>query len=249
MQLFRPEALRGQDRLHGDVVLVPPVSWQLIGALLLAAVLVAAAFLASASYAKVTIVPGRLVADRGVVRIASPWRGTIAQLLVREGDEVAAGQRLAQIAVAEDAGNFVTAPEAGTVTAIEAGPGDAVVPFRPIVAIVPRGSRLQARLAVPPAAAGFIEPGQTVRIAVDAFPFATHGTVEGRIDSVSSAAVRLAGGSDEAFLAQATLHRDSIRAFGRARPLRPGMTVSARVTTRSRSLAELLFEPFYAAAP
>lgn len=172
MQLFRPEALRGQDRLHGDVVLVPPVSWQLLGAFLLLAVLAAAAFLASASYAKVTVVPGRLVADRG---------------------------------------------------------------------------RLQARLAVPPAAIGFIEPGQDVRIAVDAFPFTTHGTIEGRIDSVATAAVPLAGGA-EAFLAQATLRQDSIRAFGRARPLRPGMTVNARVTTRSRSLIELLFEPFYAAA-
>jgi membrane fusion protein len=186
VQLFRPEALRGQDRLHGDVVLVPPVSWQLLGAFQLAAVIAAAAFLASASYAKVTIVPGRLV----------------------------------------------TAAEARTVTAIEL-----------------RGGRLQARLAVPPAAAGFIEPGQTVRIAVDAFPFATHGTIEGRIDSVSSAAVPLAGSADEVFVAMATLRQDSIRAFGRARPLRPGMTVSARITTRSRSLVELLFEPFYAAAP
>lgn len=174
MQLFRPEALRGQDRLHGDVVLVPPVSWQLLGAFLLVVVLAAAAFLASASYAKVTIVPGRLVADAG---------------------------------------------------------------------------RLQARLAVPPGAVGFIEPGQNVRIAVDAFPFATHGTVEGRIDSVATAAVPVAGSAGEVFLAQATLHQDSIRAFGRARPLRAGMTVRARITTRSRSLVELLFEPFYAAAP
>ena len=174
MQLFRPEALRGQDRLHGDVVLVPPVSWQLLGAFLLAAVLAAAVFLASSSYAKVTIVPGRLVADRG---------------------------------------------------------------------------RLEAQLAVPPDAVGFIEPGQHVRIAVDTFPFATHGTVDGRIASVSAAAVPLAGSGREAFLAEATLQQDSIRAFGRARPLRPGMTVNARITTRSRSLVQLLFDPFYAAAP
>ncbi|HYG29042.1 MAG TPA: HlyD family efflux transporter periplasmic adaptor subunit [Allosphingosinicella sp.] len=248
MQLFRPEALRGQDRLHGDVVLVPPVSWQLIGAFLLAAVLAAAAFIASASYAKVTIAHGRLVTDRAVVGVGSLWAGTISEILVREGDEVAAGQPLARIAVAGDAGNLVTASEAGTVTAIEAAPGDAVPLERPIFFIVQGGGGLRARLAVPPAAAGFIEPGQTVRIAVDAFPFATHGTIEGRIDSISSAAVPLAGSAGEVFVALATLRQDSIRAFGRERPLRPGMTVRARITTRSRSLAELLFEPFYAAA-
>jgi multidrug efflux pump subunit AcrA (membrane-fusion protein) len=248
LQLFRPEALRGQDRLHGDVVLVPPVSWQLIGAFLLAAVLAAAAFIASASYAKVTIAQGRLVTDRAVVGVGSLWAGTISELLVREGDEVAAGQPLARIAAAGDAGNLVTAAEAGTVTAIEAAPGDAVPLDRPLFFIVQGGGRLQARLAVPPAAAGFIEPGQTVRVAVDAFPFATHGTIDARIDSISSAAVPLAGNAGEVFVALATLRQDSIRAFGRERPLRPGMTVRARITTRSRSLAELLFEPFYAAA-
>lgn len=253
MQLFRPEALRGQDRLHGDVVLVPPVSWQLLGAFLLAAVMAAAAFLASASYAKVTIVPGSLVGDRGIVHVAPARPGIVAQLLVREGEQVAAGQPLARIAAAggraDESAIVLTAVEAGTVTGIQAGSGDAVAPDRPILAIVPHGSRLQARLAVPPTAAGFIEAGQTVRIAVDAFPFATHGTVAARIDSVSAAAVPLGGGRDEAFLARATLEQDSIRAFGRARPLRPGMTVSARITTRSRSLVELLFEPFYASAP
>jgi multidrug efflux pump subunit AcrA (membrane-fusion protein) len=252
VQLFRPEALRGQDRLHGDVVLVPPVSWQLLGAFLLVAVLAAAAFLASASYAKVTIVPGSLVGDRGIVRAAPPRAGIVAELLVREGQNVSAGQPLATITPDGDpdgATIMVAAAEAGTITGIQVGRGEPVAPNRPMLAIVPRGTRLHAQLAVPPAAAGFVEPGQTVRIAIDAFPFATHGTVEARIESISAAAVPLAGRSGEAFLARATLDRDSIRAFGRARPLRPGMTVSARITTRSRSLVELLFEPFYAAAP
>ena len=174
MQLFRPEAMRGQDRLHGDVVLVPPVSWQLLGFFLLAAVLAAAAFLATARYSKVTTVSGQLVGDRGIVR---------------------------------------------------------------------------ARLAVPPAAAGFIEPGQKVRLAIDAFPSTTYGTVDARIETVSGAAVPIAANGRQAFIAEATLDRTSIRAFGRSRPLRAGMTLRAGITIRSRSLVELLFEPFYAAAP
>ena len=54
------------------------------------------------------------------------------------------------------------------------------------------------------------------------------------------------GSARQVFLVRAALEAESVRAFGQARPLRPGMTVTARVTTRSRSLAEWLFEPLYA---
>jgi multidrug efflux pump subunit AcrA (membrane-fusion protein) len=56
------------------------------------------------------------------------------------------------------------------------------------------------------------------------------------------------GAAAEAFLVEAALGGDAIRAFGRDQRLRPGMTVTARITTRKRSLAELLFEPLYAVA-
>ena len=403
MQLFRPEAMRGQDRLHGDVVLVPPVSWQLLGTFLLATILVAAAFLATARYSAVTTVTGRLAGDRGIVRAVPARAGTVEEVLVREGQQVTAGQPLLRIAIATQDGPgsleqrraasvaerqallrarepavarvsaaearalraqiegdrgemaglaaqiaeqrelvrsagieldrarrvaargfvsqrdvlvreellatrrqglsrleqelgsrearvataraelarlegelalqrtelagqraalagaaaadenasaiLVTAPEAGTVTAILVHRGDAVSPDRPVLSVIPRGTRLQAHVEVPPAAAGFVAPGQTIRLAVDAFPFATYGTVEARVDSVSAATVpvsRSDGTSGEAFLVDATLAAQAVEAFGHAQPLRPGMTVTARITTRTRSLLEWLFEPLYA---
>lgn len=191
MQLFRPEALRGQDRLHGDVALVPPVSWRVMGLFLFGTLAVAALFLATAHYAPVTAVAGTLTGDRGIVR-----------------------------AFPEDA--------------------------------VPAGTGLQAEFHVPPAAAGFLERGQAIRIAVDAYPYQTYGTVPARVDFISAATIPVAlpdgSGTIEAFLVQATLDREAVEAFGRERPLRPGMTVRARITTRSRSLAEWLFEPLYAVA-
>jgi membrane fusion protein len=403
LQLFRPEAMRGQDRLHGDVVLVPPVSWQLLGGFLLAAVLAAAAFLATAHYSKTTTVAGRLTGDRGIIRAVPARAGIVAELLVSEGQQVAAGTPLARIAIATEDGGaslerrraasvaerdallrarepavgrvaaaeiqalrariagdrdeiaglsaqiaeqrelvrsaaaeldrarqvaargfvsghdvlvreellatrrqglsrleqelgtrrarieagraelaraegrlalerselageraalagaaaadenassvIVTAAEAGTVTGILVNRGDPVSPDRPILSIVPQATRLRARLELPPAAAGLIEPGQSVRIAVDAFPYATYGTVEARIVSLSEATVPVPGAdgaASEAFLVDASLDAQAIEAFGRARALRPGMTVTARIATRSRSLLEWLFEPLYA---
>lgn len=405
MQLFRPEAMRGQDRLHGDVVLVPPVSWQLLGGFLLIAIFGAALFLATASYSKTTPVTGRITGDRGIVRAVPARAGIVEAVLVREGQQVAAGTPLLRIRIATPAGDaslearrsasiaereailrarepdvlratraeaqalrariegertqvaglaeqiaqqqdlvrsaetelerarrvaargfvsqhdvlqreellatrrqglsrleqeigtrraavaagqaelgrmeselalrradmageraalagaaaadenastiLVTAAEAGTVTGILVHRGDAVGPERPVLSIVPAGTRLHARIEVPPAAAGSIEAGQTIRVAVDAFPYSTYGTVDARVASVSQAAVpvqRTDGTEAEAFVVEAALGEESIRAFGREQRLRPGMTVSARIATRERSLAELLFEPLYAVA-
>ncbi|MDP8994795.1 MAG: HlyD family efflux transporter periplasmic adaptor subunit, partial [Pseudomonadota bacterium] len=176
-----------------------------------------------------------------------------SELELQRADVAGARAELAGAAAAEEnaAAILVTAAAAGTVTGITVHPGDAVGPDRPLLSIVPAGTRLQARIEVPPAAVGFIEAGQTIRVAVDAFPYATYGTVDARVDSVSAAAVPVAnadGSAGEAFLVLATLAADALPAFGQPQPLRPGMTVSARITTRSRSLAEWLFEPLYAVA-
>lgn len=405
MQLFRSEAIRGHDRLHGEVVLAPPVSWQILGGFLLLSVLLAAAFLASAQYSKVTSVGGRLTGDKGVIRAVPPRAGVVEAILVQEGQKVAAGTPLARISLATSNGDasleelrsaaiaergqilkgrepdivgaarariaalrsqisgdraeaasiqaqreqqqalvrsaaeelekalvvrqrgfisgqdilereerlatrrqdlsrldqelagrtariagaqadlsraqselelqmadlagaraelagiaaadenmsvfIVTATEAGTVTGITVHPGDAVTPERPIMSIIPSNTQLRATLEVPPAAAGFLQQGQSVRIAVDAFPYQTYGTVDARIASVSLAAVpvvRADGTTDSVFLVEADLESEAVPAYGRSYPLRPGMTVSARVTTRRHNLMEALFDPIFAVA-
>ena len=68
MQLFRPEALEGQDRLHGDVVLVPQVSWRLLGAFFAASLAAAALFLALARHDAAVPVDGRLTGDGATLR-------------------------------------------------------------------------------------------------------------------------------------------------------------------------------------
>src|SRR3954453_6920670 len=100
MALFRSEALRGQDTLHGEVSLVPPVSWQALGLFLFVSVAAAAVFMVMASYAKVTVVKGVVAGDRGVVRIASSRAGVVGAVFVQEGQAVAAGAPLARIGTA-----------------------------------------------------------------------------------------------------------------------------------------------------
>jgi membrane fusion protein len=165
MPLFRPESLRGQDTLHGEVSLVPPVSWQVLGVFLFAATAAGLIFVATARYDKVAVV-------RGVV--------------------------------------------------------------------APSPAGVEAALSVPQSAIGLIAPGQPVRIAVDAFPYQVYGALEGRVTAVAPAA-----DPGQAFAARATLPA-TVWAYGSPRPLRPGMTLTARIRTRPRTLLAWLFDPVLA---
>ena len=401
MPLFRPEAARGQDTLHGDVNLAPPVSWQVLGLFLLASVVVAAVFMALAQYAKVTVVAGTVTGDKGVIRLSPSRAGAYDRVMVEEGQSVKAGDPLARVTLAtadlngtlqaqraqaiaeqrtaladrlagvasggqeriasldaqisgaieqigrlrdqmdqertlirsaEDelasvqtlaqqgyltgsnlrqrqeqvasrrqtlsrlgqelserqtalgvaqadvararaetrsglgelsgakaelnrsaagddlqSGVVLTAPVDGTITAVVVHPGDTASPGAVAISLLPSGTKVEATLAVPTAGAGLLERGQPVRIAVDAFPYQTYGSLDGVITSISRTTVPIAGRSDggEAFMVRASLP-PSIVAYGAPRPLRPGMTLTARIRTRPRSLLAWLFDPILA---
>lgn len=109
--LFRKEALDYRaDRLHGDVHLAVPMSWQLIGYLLLAALIIAVLFLLGASYARVETAVGVVVLDTGVVQIVPTRAGVVTALSAREGQIVQAGQPLVSIRAEEDLAHGATMP-------------------------------------------------------------------------------------------------------------------------------------------
>jgi membrane fusion protein len=167
-----------------------------------------------------------------------------------------AGLSAARAEVAQQAANaagsrayVLRAPVAGRVTALTARVGQSVNPQSPVMTIVPAGSVLQAELAIPGTAIGFIRPGQVVRLAIDAFPFQRFGTIKGRIKTVASSAVSartVEGGTVAVYPVIITLDQSYIIAFGRRQPLVPGMSVTARIVTDKQSLLTWLFEPLFA---
>lgn len=234
MQLFRPEALEGQDRLHGDPVVVAQVSWRLLGGFFAATLIAGAAFLAAARYPNSIEVSGRIVSDRPLVIARAAGSGTVEDLLVREGDEVTAGRPLARIS-----GAFVTGGEAGTVANLFVGRGDAVGADQPILSIAPRDARLRARLELPATVAASLEQGRTVRLAASGPSERTSHALIAHIDSsaLAKGTARRSNGSG-AVLLDATFEL----ADGDAALLHPGMTVSGRLTTAQQTLAERLFD-------
>lgn len=82
MQLFRTQALEHQNRLHGEVFLVPPLRWQAIGWLLFIAVAVGLLVLAFGTHS-------RAVEAAGVIAPA-PHQSDAKTSVRRDSDELTA---------------------------------------------------------------------------------------------------------------------------------------------------------------
>jgi membrane fusion protein len=94
--LFRREAVsHATRRLAGEVVLASPLSVKTLGLTLAGIVLAAAVFATQASYARKASVTGLLVPDQGMIRVTAQSGGMLRTIMVREGDTVERGQRIA----------------------------------------------------------------------------------------------------------------------------------------------------------
>ena len=82
---------------------------------------------------------------------------------------------------------------------------------------------------------------QRVRLFFAAFPYQRYGTVTGRLDWISPAAVASEEGRH--FTAAASLDQTFIVVKGEQRPLRVGMKGEARIIVGSRRVIEYAFEP------
>jgi membrane fusion protein len=397
--LFRPEAFASRvPRLYGDVTLATPPAWQVLGYLLFAMAAAFAVFIAVMTYTRVESATGRIVLDRGVVPVVPSRPGIVLEIMVRNGQTVAAGAPLARILASETAAQgglvedrvleaiarqergisdqgtslvaraaaersralaqvagaeqelraldrqiavqremvastrsdlesvgevarkgyisqrdlnqrrmdllerqqrlagleqaraarmtalvdtqrsisqsnaqasgevaqlgvadaelaqrristqaareyVVTATVPGTVTGVSVHPGQTAGVQGPLLTIIPAGSRPRVELHVPTRAAGFLQKGQEVRIAVDALPYQQFGRLRARISELSEAAVDQPGerGPLPVYVILADIEGGWRSPAGRRFALLPGMTLSAEiVTSRERLIYTLL---------
>ena len=155
----------------------------------------------------------------------------------------------------------VPAPQAGTVTAIQAVLGASADSGVPLMSIVPTDVHLEAHLYSPSRAVGFISPGQRVLLRHQAFPYQKFGHHVGVVVSVSRSAVspaelpkQLAGlaslmstgaAAEPIYRITVSLASQSINADGKQMALQPGMLLEADVALEQRRLFEWVLDPIY----
>jgi membrane fusion protein len=93
--LFRKQAVeKQQDRLLGDVLVIPPLSYSLITAIILLFVTAGIVLLVNGTYARKETVQGFLVPDQGVIKVYANTSGIIRQVFIKENERVKEGQPL-----------------------------------------------------------------------------------------------------------------------------------------------------------
>jgi membrane fusion protein len=182
--------------------------------------------------------------QRGLPLMARGAQGSISRdlaLLAREAAEQDATRQI-----------VVRAPQAGTVSAVLAEPGQSVSAASALANLVPDGATLQAQLFAPSSAVGFVRPGQTVRLRFEAFPHQKFGHRAGRVIQVSrtplatselSALTLAQAGPAGEPLFRITVALDPPGAGVEPLPLVAGMRLEADVLLERRRLVEWLFAP------
>jgi membrane fusion protein len=163
----------------------------------------------------------------------------------------------------------ISAPYAGTITALNLKAGQSVQNGQALATLVPQAADsdangsgpLQAQLFAPSRTAGFIRTGQTVYLRYDAYPYQKFGLHQGRITSVSATPfapselppnlaeqlLTQAGSKEALYRVNVSLEAQSIQAYGEALPLKAGLTVEADVLQERRKVWEWVLEPVLAA--
>ena len=144
----------------------------------------------------------------------------------------------------------VRAPQAGTVSAVLAEPGQSVSPASALASLMPQGAALQAHLFAPSSAVGFVRTGQPVQLRFDTYAYQRYGHRPGRVLQVSRtplAPSELATLSLPAVALAEPLFRITVALDdapgAEALALTPGMRLQADVLLDRRRLVEWLFEP------
>lgn len=199
-----------------------------------------------------------VTAQQALERQATSLRRTAAQL-EQSLRELPAQRRALQAASRRDRAELdlervqreadgellLKAPVTGQVTSRLVESGQAVQPGQPLLSVMPEGSQLQAQLLVPSHAVGFIEPGDRVLLRYQAYPHQKFGHQAGRILRLSRSATLAPGATEPHYRAVVALDAQTVTAFGRQEPLRPGMVLEADILGERRRLYEWLLEPLY----
>lgn len=118
--------------------------------------------------------------------------------------------------------------------------------------VLPEGEGLEADLWVPSRAAGFVQPGDPVRLMYDAFPYARFGVGRGVVKAVGRAPVAPNDlpvpieTKEGLYRVTGSLSRQDVAAYGKSWALAPGMRLNADLVLDERPMLAWLLDPVLA---
>lgn len=131
--------------------------------------------------------------------------------------------------------NAIIAPAAGRVVFLEKfSEGFYAHTDKPLLAIVPASEQIIAKVKLPAARYGKVAPGQSVRIALDNYPFQEYGFLFGKVDQKAY----LPNGKTYELIVE--LPNPTTTSYGRKIEYKPNMPATAEVVVENQRLLEKL---------
>jgi HlyD family secretion protein len=189
-------------------------------------------------------------------RIAQIHSGYRQQLQNERAEALAERGRLESLWAKQEHRNVLLelkAPAAGVVKDLATHtPGTVVQPGTVLMTLVPLEEPLHAEVWVRNEDAGFVRPGQEVKLKFAAYPFQKYGLARGRVLQVSADATEAEGAAQErrgaapgllSYRAVVALDSQSVAVEGKPQRLAPGMQVAAEINLGERTVLEYLLSP------
>ena len=176
------------------------------------------------------------------------WRQKVMEsMLAVERDRDAVNEQL-QKANRRNSLVNLTSPSDGVILEIaKLSQGSVIRAAETLFTLVPLDSNLEAEVQIDAADIGYIKLGDIAHIKLDAFPFQKHGTLPGKLRTISEDAFKqdAAIGKKEDGFYLCRVHLDNLKLNGMSPYARllPGMTLTAEVTVGKRSVMSYILWP------
>lgn len=153
-----------------------------------------------------------------------------------------------ELAKAQDRGRLqiLRAPLSGVVQQLAVHTAGGIVQSaQTLMMIAPHNAPQQAEIDITNKDIGFVRPGQSVTVKIEAFPYSRYGTIDGKILSLSRDSVERNKQSNPEliFPAQIELVQNYITINDKEVILTPGMTITAEIKVGKRRVIDYLLSP------
>jgi hemolysin D len=134
----------------------------------------------------------------------------------------------------------VTSPVDGVVSNLKiTGAGELLQAGQPLFDLIPEGGRLIAEVEIANKDIADLRVGMAVQLKLDAYPFQDYGSLVGALTELPADVSPGEKGAPPNYVVQVTPAREALVAKGEAKPLKLGMTLTADIEVRRRTLLQL----------
>jgi HlyD family secretion protein len=184
-------------------------------------------------------------AEQTVNQLSAQRQSEILSQLNQRREELANVEgQLTQSKIKID-GETITAPISGRIYNIQATMAERTIePGEELLSILPDGQTLMLEVKVLNRDIGFIQAGMPAKIKIATFPFQEFGTLDGKVVQISPNAT-VDKDLGPVFTARVQLDRSTMPVPVQQRDVQlvPGMSATAEIVTRQRSVLTFLVEP------